>query len=73
MRTGHLHHYPGGATQAAQMWHGVTIDDYAELRKPLGFFSQKVERPAERPGAIRKALCEVEGGKTAILNIVLSR
>jgi thiamine pyrophosphate-dependent acetolactate synthase large subunit-like protein len=70
MRTGHLHHHPGGATQAAETWHGVTIDgpDYAELGKPFGLSGQKVEQP----GAIRNVLREVKGGKTAIVNIVLS-
>jgi len=75
MQTGHLHHYPDGVAQAADMWHGVTIDgpDYAELGKPFGLHGQKVERPAELPGAIRNAMREVENGKTAILNVVLSR
>jgi acetolactate synthase-1/2/3 large subunit len=75
MQTGHLHHYPDGVAQAADMWHGVTIDgpDYAELGKPFGLPGQKVERPAELPGAIRNAMRAVEDGKTAILNVVLSR
>ena len=57
------------------MWHGVTIDgpDYAEFGKPFGFPGQKVEDPAELPGAIRNAMRAVEDGKTAILNVVLSR
>ena len=57
------------------MWHGLAIDapDYAELGKPFGFPGQKVERPAELPGAIRTAMREVESGKTAILNVVLSQ
>ena len=75
MQTGHLHHYPDGVAQAAEMWHGVAIDgpDYAELGKPFGLPGQKVENPAELPDAIRNALRAVEGGKTAILNVVLSR
>jgi thiamine pyrophosphate-dependent acetolactate synthase large subunit-like protein len=57
------------------MWHGVTIDgpDYAELGKPFGFDGQRVEKPAELPGAIRNAMRAVDDGKTAILNVVLSR
>jgi hypothetical protein len=49
----------------------VAIDgpDYAELGKPFGFHGQKVERPAELAGAMRA----VDDGKTAILNVVLSR
>ena len=57
------------------MWHGVAIDgpDYAELGRPFDPPGQKVERAAELPDAIRNALREVERGKTAILNVVLSR
>jgi acetolactate synthase I/II/III large subunit len=75
MQTGHLHHYPDGVAQAADMWHGVTIEgpDYAELGKPFGFHGQKVERPAELPDAIRNAMRAVNDGRTAILNVVLSQ
>jgi len=75
MQTGHLHHYPDGVAQEADLWHGVTIDgpDYAELGKPFGLHGQKVQRQAELPGAIRNAMREVESGRTAILNVVLSR
>ena len=75
MQTGHLHHYPDGVAQAADMWHGVTIDgpDYADLGKPFGLPGQKVERPAELPGAIRTAMRAVSDGKTAILNVVLNK
>jgi thiamine pyrophosphate-dependent acetolactate synthase large subunit-like protein len=53
----------------------VTIEgpDYAELGRPFGFHGQKVEHPAELPGAIRSAMRAIEDGKTAILNVVLSR
>jgi len=75
MQTGHLHHYPDGVAQEVQMWHGVTIDgpDYGDLGKPFGLPGQKVERAAELPEAIRKAIRQVEDGNTAILNVVLSR
>jgi thiamine pyrophosphate-dependent acetolactate synthase large subunit-like protein len=73
MQTGHLHHYPDGVAQDAEIWHGVTIDgpDYAELGKPFGFYGQKVEKPAELPDAIRNAMRAVTEGNTAILNVVL--
>jgi len=75
MQVGHWHHYPDGGAQEAEIWHGVTIDgpDYAEFGKPFGFHGQKVEAPAELPGAIRNAMRAVSDGKTAILNVVLSR
>jgi acetolactate synthase-1/2/3 large subunit len=75
MQVGHRHHYPDGVAQEAGIWHGVTIDgpDYAEFGKPFGFHGQRVESPAELPGAIQSAMHAVEEGKTAILNVVLSR
>ena len=75
MQTGHLHHYPDGVAQDAEIWHGVTIEgpDYAELGKPFGFHGKKVDKPAELPEAIRNAMRAVEGGNTAILNVVLSQ
>ena len=75
MQTGHRHHYPDGVAQAADIWHGVTIEgpDYAELGKPFGFHGQKVERPAELPDAVRNAMRAVNDGKSAILNVVLSQ
>jgi acetolactate synthase I/II/III large subunit len=75
MQVGHRHHYPDGVAQEADIWHGVAIDgpDYAELGRPFGLPGQRVARPAELPGAIRNAMREVEGGRTAILNVVLSR
>ena len=75
MQVGHRHHYPDGVAQEADICHGVAIDgpDYDELGEPFGFSGQKAERPAELPDAIRKAMCAVTDGKTAILNVVLSR
>jgi acetolactate synthase-1/2/3 large subunit len=75
MQTGHLHHYPDGVAQDADIWHGVTIDgpDYAELGQPFGFHGQKVDKPAELPNAIRTAMRAVDGGRTAILNVVLTQ
>jgi hypothetical protein len=45
----------------------------AELGKPFGLDGQKVEKPAELAAAIRNAMRAVNDGKTAILNVVLSR
>jgi acetolactate synthase I/II/III large subunit len=75
MQIGHLHHYPDGVAQEAEIWHGVAIDgpDYAELGKPFGFHGQKVEKPAQLPDAIRAAMRAVDGGNSAILNVVLSQ
>ena len=73
MQTGHLHHYPDGVAQEADIWHGVAIDapDYADLGRPFGFHGQMVEKSAELPDAVRNAMRAVENGNTAILNVVL--
>ncbi|MBV8118657.1 MAG: thiamine pyrophosphate-binding protein [Alphaproteobacteria bacterium] len=75
MQTGHLHHYPDGVAQEADLWHGVAIDgpDYAELGRPFGFHGQRVDKPGELPDAVRGAMRAVQDGKSAILNVVLSQ
>jgi acetolactate synthase-1/2/3 large subunit len=75
MQTGHLHHYPDGVAQEADLWHGVAIDgpDYAELGRPFGFHGQKVDKPGELPDAVRGAMRAVQDGKSAILNVALSQ
>jgi acetolactate synthase-1/2/3 large subunit len=75
MQTGHLHHYPDGVAQSADLWHGVHIDgpDYSELGKPFGFYGQRVARPAELQPALAGALAALADGKSAILDVVLSR
>ncbi len=75
MQTGHLHHYPDGVAQSADLWHGVHIDgpDYSELGKPFGFYGRRVERPAELQPALADALKALADGKSAILDVVLSR
>jgi acetolactate synthase-1/2/3 large subunit len=75
MKNNHERYYPDGVAMSKEIYHGVTIDgpDYAELGKPFGFFGTKVEEPAELKSAIQKALAAVQGGTSAILNVVLSR
>jgi acetolactate synthase I/II/III large subunit len=75
MQTGHLHHYPDGVARDADMWHGVHIDapDYGELGKPFGFHGERVARPAELQPALTRALKSVADGRSAILDVVLSR
>jgi len=75
MKNNHQRYYPDGVAMNKEIYHGVTIDgpDYAELGHPFGFFGAKVEDPAELKSAIEKALAAVQGGNSAILNVVLSR
>jgi acetolactate synthase-1/2/3 large subunit len=74
MKGGHLHHYPDGVAKEVDMWHGVNIDgpNYAELVKPFGLHGQTVDKPGDLKKAIAAALDSVKGGKTSLINVMLS-
>ena len=75
MRMGHVHHYPDGASATKDLHYGVTIDgpDYEQLGSHFGFHGQRVEKLDQLKPALERALAAVKGGKTAILNVVVSR
>jgi acetolactate synthase-1/2/3 large subunit len=75
MRMGHIHHYPDGASASKNLHFGVTIDgpDYEQLGSHFGFHGQKVEKLDALKGAVQGALAATRAGKTAILNVLLSR
>ena len=75
MRKGHVHHYPDGASASKDLHFGVTIDgpDYEQLGQPFRL-SRRAGRELEQlNGALQKTLAAVHGGKTAILNVVVTR
>jgi acetolactate synthase-1/2/3 large subunit len=75
MRKGHVHHYPDGASASKDLHFGVTIDgpDYEQLGSHFGFHGQRVENRAELEGALQSALAASKGGRTAIVNVIVSR
>jgi acetolactate synthase-1/2/3 large subunit len=75
MRMGHVHHYPDGASASKNLHFGVTIDgpDYEQLGSHFGFRGERVEKLAELKGALQNALAATKAGKTAILNVVVTR
>jgi acetolactate synthase-1/2/3 large subunit len=75
MRANHRRYYPDGVAATNDLWHGVHIDapDLAEFGKPFGFHGERVENPARLKGALADAMAAVAGGRTAILNVMLSR
>jgi acetolactate synthase I/II/III large subunit len=75
MQTGHLHHYADGVAREADMWHGVHIEgpDYSELGKPFGFYGARVERPSQLEPALNGALKAIEDGKSAVLDVMLTK
>jgi acetolactate synthase-1/2/3 large subunit len=68
-----LAYYPDGAGKQNNLFYGMPINapDYGDLVKPFGGYGRKVEDPAELIGALREGLRAVEGGKTAVINVVL--
>jgi acetolactate synthase-1/2/3 large subunit len=75
MRKGHVHHYPDGASASNDLHYGVTIEgpDYEKLGSHFGFHGQRVEKLGDLKGALQGALAANKGGKTAILNVMLTR
>ena len=53
----------------------VTIDgpDYEQLGGHFGFHGRRVEKREELPGALKGALAATNDGRTAILNVMVSR
>jgi hypothetical protein len=41
--------------------------------KPFGGFGERVEKPGELKGAIKRGVAAVKDGRTAILNVVVER
>jgi acetolactate synthase I/II/III large subunit len=75
MRMGHVHHYPEGASASKDLHYGVTIDgpDYENLGSHFGFDGQRVEDRDRLSAALQGALAATQAGKTAILNVVVTR
>ncbi len=75
MRKGHIHHYPDGVSANKGLHFGVTIDgpEYEKLGSHFGFHGERVEYRAELEIALRSALTATQEGRTAILNVVVSR
>jgi acetolactate synthase I/II/III large subunit len=75
MRNGHLHHYPDGAAANTNLHYGVSIDgpDYAQLGTHFGFHGVRVEERGELENALASALVATKDGRTAILNVLVTR
>ncbi len=74
MEKGHVHHYPDGVAEGAHMHLGSRLDgpDYETLGVQFGFHGERVDEPQKLKAAVQTALQKVQGGTTAILNVVLN-
>jgi acetolactate synthase-1/2/3 large subunit len=76
MKLNHLRSYPDGAAATHNLFHGVNLDTQPALERfgePFGMFCRSVSTPAELGAAIAESVAAVQGGRSAILNVMLSR
>lgn len=74
MRRTHVNWYPRGVAAREKLHYGVHIEnpDYSDLARWSGGYGRKVSRAAELRDALGEAYAAVQGGKTAIVNVMLS-
>ena len=75
MRKGHVFHYPDGVSDTTKVHYGVNIEgpEYQNLGADFGCHGAKVETVAALGPALKEAVAATAAGRTAILNVVMTR
>ena len=75
MQKGHVHHYPDGAAENAKMHLGSHLNgfDYDDLATHFGLHGERVDQTEKLKAAIENGLKAVQGGTTAIINVMVSK
>jgi acetolactate synthase I/II/III large subunit len=75
MRKGHVFHYAGGVSDTTKLHYGVEIGgpEYHELGRPFGCHGAKVDTVAALGPALKEAIAATKAGRTAILNVIMTR
>jgi acetolactate synthase-1/2/3 large subunit len=76
MKFNHLRFYPDGAAVANNEFHGVDLGTQPELSAfaaPFGMLGLAVKQAAELEPALRQAQAAVAAGRTAIVNVMLTK
>jgi acetolactate synthase-1/2/3 large subunit len=76
MKFNHLRFYPDGAAVEKGVFHGTdlaTQPELSQLAQPFGMLGLEVSRPADLDRVLREALAAVAAGRTAIVNVALSK
>jgi acetolactate synthase I/II/III large subunit len=75
MKSGHVDLFPQGAAVSSQTFFGVDITptpDYSKIAQAFNAYAEKIERPSEIAGALRRGLTEMAAGKTVMLDVVMN-
>ena len=75
MKRNHLSLYPNGVAKQTGIHHGNKVDslDFAGLAPLFDGFGKRVDDATDLRDAIKNALASVNAGKTALLNVMMSR
>jgi acetolactate synthase-1/2/3 large subunit len=75
MKGDHHRYYPDGVAAAHDLYYGMPITgfEYSELAKTFGGHGERVEKAADLKPAVARAAAAVKDGRTAILNVIVSR
>jgi len=76
MKFNHLRAYPEGAAVATDYFPGTSLatqPDLAEFARPFDMYAATVSDAATLPRTLDEALAAVRGGRTAVVNVMLSR
>ncbi len=75
MRLGHVHHYPDGVAATNNLHFGVHINgpDYQQLGAAFGCHGAKLDTVNQLRDGLKSALASAQSGRTALVNILLSR
>jgi len=60
----------------SNLWIGIDIEpspDYTLVAEACQAYGRRIEEPSELPAAIREALKVVQGGKSAVLDVIIEK
>jgi hypothetical protein len=75
MKLNHLRAYPDGIAVKHDLFHGVDLGTQPPLHRfgePFGMHCAEVSKASELVPALQAAAASVAGGRTAILNVMLT-
>ena len=74
MKRAHLRSYPGGMAERSDIFYGSKIlgPNYSDLIRPFGGYGERVEEPEQLKGALQNGLDAVRGGRSALIDVLLS-